>query len=100
VDGHKPEKEGFGNSVGMFDLLVAGSQAPYHFHRDRESILSPISGEAGEIVEGKETVVGPGGVLLTLAGEKHALANRSGQDFRFLERFTCPLLSYDFVGVE
>jgi oxalate decarboxylase/phosphoglucose isomerase-like protein (cupin superfamily) len=90
----------FKNIGGMFGLLVPGSQVPYHYHKDRESILIPISGEAVEIVEGKETVVHPGDVLLIPAGEKHAIANRSNEDFRFLEFFTCPPLSADFVKVE
>jgi mannose-6-phosphate isomerase-like protein (cupin superfamily) len=88
------------NLGGMFGLLVPGSQVPYHYHRDRESILVPISGQAIEIVEGEETVIGPGDILLIPAGEKHMVVNRSGEDFRFLEFFTCPPLLSDFVKAE
>ena len=84
---------------GMFGLLVPGSQVPYHYHTDRESILVPISGQAVEIVEGEETVIGPGDVLLISAGEKHMVVNRFDEDFRFLEFFTCPPLASDFVKV-
>jgi uncharacterized cupin superfamily protein len=100
VNGLKLAEEGFENLGGMFGLVVPGSQVPYHFPRDGESILIPISGEGVEFVEGEDTVVGQGSVLLILAGEKQALANRSNQDFRILELFTCPLLSSDFVEVE
>jgi len=96
----KLDEEGFKNLGGLFGLLVPGSQVPYHFHKERESILIPLSGEAVEIVEGKETPVRPGDVLLIPAGEKHAIANRSDSDFRFLELFTCPPLSADFIKAE
>lgn len=85
---------------GMFGLLVPGSQVPYHYHKERESILIPISGQAVEIVEGREIVVAPGDVLLIPAGEKHMVINRSDEDFRFLEFFTCPPLASDFIRVE
>jgi quercetin dioxygenase-like cupin family protein len=101
---HRPEikleGDGFKNIGGMFGLLVAGSQVPYHYHKNRESILIPISGEAVEIVEGKETVVRPGDVLLIPAGEKHTTINRSESEFRFVEFFTCPPLAADFVKVD
>jgi len=32
----------------------SGSQVPYHYHNHRESIIIVISGEATEIIEGKE----------------------------------------------
>ena len=84
----------------MFGLLVPGSQVPYHYHQNRESIVIPVSGEAVEIIEGKETVIRPGDVLLIPAGEKHTTANRSENDFRYVEFFTCPPLAADFIKVE
>jgi quercetin dioxygenase-like cupin family protein len=101
---HRPEiqldADRFKSLGGMFGLLPPGTQVPYHFHRERESILIPVSGDAVEIVEGRETPVGPGDVLLIPAGEKHAIANRSEREFRFVEFFTCPPLAADFVKVE
>ena len=41
----KLDGDGFKNLGGMFGLLVPSSQVPYHYHKDRESILIPISGE-------------------------------------------------------
>jgi len=96
----KLDGDGFKHLGGLFGLLVPGSQVPYHYHKKRESILIPISGEAVEIVEGKETVVRPGDVLLIPAGEKHTTVNRSDHDFRFVEFFTCPPLSADFVKAD
>ncbi len=84
----------------MFGLLVPGSQVPYHYHEKRESILIPISGEAVEIIEGRETVIRSGDVLLIPAGEKHTTVNRSGGDFRYVEFFTGPPLAADFISVE
>lgn len=85
---------------GMFGLLVPGSQVPYHYHKNRESIIIVISGEAIEIVEGKEYPIKTGDILFIPAGEKHTTINRSSQDFRYLEFFTCPPLGADFVEVK
>jgi quercetin dioxygenase-like cupin family protein len=88
------------NLGGMFGLLVAGSQVPYHYHNNRESIIIVISGEAIEVIEGKEIPIKAGDVLFIPAGEKHTTINRSNRDFRYLEFFTCPPLSADFVEVK
>ena len=93
-------EHGAKNMGGMFGLLVAGSQVPYHFHHNRESIIVAISGEATEVIEGKEIPIKAGDILFIPAGEKHTTINRSNRDFRFLEYFTCPPLSADFVEVK
>jgi len=85
---------------GMFGLLVAGSQVPYHYHNKRESIIIVISGDATEIVEGREIPIKTGDILYIPAGEKHMTLNKSDKDFRYLEFFTCPPLSADFVEVK
>ncbi len=81
---------------GLFGLLVPGSQIPYHYHRQRESIIIAISGEAIEIIEGREFPVKAGDVLHISSGEKHTTVNRSSADFRYLEFFTNPPLLADF----
>jgi hypothetical protein len=63
---------------GMFGLLPPGSQVPYHYHTKRESVM----------------------VCYIAAGEKHTTVNRSDRDFRYLEFFTCPPVSADFVEVK
>ena len=85
---------------GMFGLLIPGSQVPYHYHRHRESIIVIISGEATEIVEGNEIPIKAGDILFIPAGEKHTTVNRSTKDFRYLEFFTSPPVSADFVEVK
>jgi quercetin dioxygenase-like cupin family protein len=95
----KLDGERFRALGGMFGLLVPGSRVPYHYHQNRESILIPVSGEAVEIIEGKETVIRPGDVLLIPAGEKHTTVNRSEDDFRYIEFFTSPPLAADFIKV-
>lgn len=85
---------------GMFGLLVPWSQVPYHYHKHRESIIIVISGEAVEIVEGKEYPIKTGDILFIPAGEKHTTINRSFQEFRYLEFFTSPPLGADFVEVK
>jgi uncharacterized cupin superfamily protein len=95
-----PMKEHRANNLGgMFGLLVPGSRVPYHYHNNRESIIIAISGEAIEVIDGKETPIKAGDILFVPAGEKHTTINRSNQDFRYLEFFTFPPLSADFVEV-
>ncbi len=88
------------NLGGMFGLLVPGSQVPYHYHENRESVIIAISGEATEIIEGEEIPIKAGDVLYIPAGEKHTTVNGSKGDFRYLEFFTCPPLGADFLAVE
>jgi len=85
---------------GMFGLLVAGSQVPYHYHNNRESIIIAISGDATEVLEGKEFPIKAGDVLFIPAGEKHTTINRSQKDFRYLEYFTSPPVGSDFIEVK
>lgn len=73
---------------------------PYHYHNNRESILIAISGEAIEVIEGKEIPIKAGDVLYIPSGEKHTTINRSDKDFRYLEFFTYPPLGADFVEVK
>jgi quercetin dioxygenase-like cupin family protein len=84
---------------GMFGLLSPGSEVPYHYHRNRESVILVIAGEAIEVIEGKEIPIQEGDVIFIPAGEKHMTVNRSKKDFRYLEFFTRPPLAADFVEV-
>ena len=63
---------------GMLGLLPAGCQVPYHFHKNRESIIIFISGEGIEVIEGEESPVKAGDVLFIPAGEKHTTKNVVG----------------------
>ena len=92
---HKAESLG-----GLVAIILAGSQIPYHFHARRESIIIAISGEATEIVEGREFPVKTGDVLFIPPMEKHMLVNRTDRDFRYLEFFTCPPVAADFIEVK
>jgi quercetin dioxygenase-like cupin family protein len=85
---------------GMFGLLVPGSQVPYHYHKERESVIIAISGEAIEVVDGKEFSFKAGDIFYISAGEKHMTLNRSEEDFRYLEFFTSPPVTADFVEVK
>lgn len=85
---------------GMFGLLSPGNQVPYHYHQKRESVIVVISGEAIEVIEGEEMVIKKGDIIFIPSGQKHMTINRSDQDFRYLEFYTCPPLSGDFIAVE
>ena len=101
---YRPEiltnKHGAKELGGMFGLLVPGSQVPYHYHNKRESVIFAISGEAVEVIEGEEFPLKAGWVIHIPAGEKHTTINRSDKDFRYLEFFTCPPVTADFVEVK
>ncbi len=88
------------NLGGLFGLFPPGTQVPYHYHKNRESLIVVISGEGIEVIEGEEIPIKAGDVLYIPAGEKHTTINRSNQDLRFFEFSTCPPLAADFVKVE
>ena len=88
------------NLGGLFGLLVPGSQVPYHFHNKRESIIIAISGDATEIVEGKEIPIKANDILYIPVHEKHMTVNRTDKDFRYLEFYTCPPVMADFIEVK
>jgi mannose-6-phosphate isomerase-like protein (cupin superfamily) len=81
---------------GMFGLLPPNIGVPYHYHKERESILIILSGEGIEIIEEKETKIYTGDVLFIPAMEKHTIKNTGNEDLRFIEFFTNPPLSKDF----
>jgi quercetin dioxygenase-like cupin family protein len=85
---------------GILGILAPGTSPPYHYHDNRESIIFAISGEAVEILEGKETPIKAGDVIFIPPGEKHTTVNRSSQEFRYLEFFTCPPVGKDFIEVK
>lgn len=101
---HRPEilkaEHGFKSLGGMVGILPPGTQVPYHFHKERESVIMVIAGEAVQIIEGEELSISAGDVMLIPAGEKHQTINRSGSDVRYLEFFTCPPVTADFALVE
>ncbi len=76
------------NLGGIFCQLLPGAKLPYHYHKNRESIIILISGEGVEIVDDRETNIKAGDVLYIPAGEKHMMVNRSKNTIRYLEFFT------------
>ena len=96
VTGEQKAKDLGGISV----ILSPGKQVPYHYHAKRESIIIVISGEATQVVEGKDFPIKAGDVLYIPAGEKHMTVNHTEKDLRTLEFFTCPPVMADFVEVK
>ena len=84
--------------AGIFIILPAGEQVPYHYHQTRESLIYIVSGEGIENVEGQEFPVKAGDVLFIPANERHTIMNRSNQDLRYLE-FYSPI-EKDFIEVD
>ena len=92
--------QGAKNLGGMFGLLPAGTQVAYHYHVNRESIIVGISGEATQVIEGKELTFKAGDIFYIPPGKKHTTINRTNADFRYLEFFTYPPMASDFVEVK
>ena len=84
--------------AGIFVILPAGEQVPYHYHETRESLIYILSGEGIEKVESEEFPVKAGDVLFIPANEKHTIINRSDKDIRYLE-FYSPI-ERDFIEVD
>ncbi len=85
---------------GLVVILPSGKSVPYHYHKNRESILLILSGQAVELYEDKEYPIEAGDVIFIPAGAKHAVINRSDQEIRFMEFFTHPPTESDFFQVE
>lgn len=86
---------------GIFGIFVPGHPPyPWHYHQKRESLIIVLSGEATEILEGKEYLMKAGDVIFIPPGEKHTTVNRSGKEFRYIEFFTYPPALADFIEVK
>ncbi len=101
---YKPEiltdQDGARNLGGIFGVLPPASPANYHYHEHRDSVLIALSGQATEIVEGREIQISAGDVLYIPPGERHGIMNNSGSEFRYLEFFTYPPIRSDFLEVK
>ena len=53
---------------GMFGLLPPGAQVPYHYHNKRESVITIISGNGIEIMDGEEIPISTGDVFFIHGG--------------------------------
>jgi quercetin dioxygenase-like cupin family protein len=73
---------------GIFCQLLPGGKQAYHYHKNRESIIIVISGEATVTVEDKEINIRKGDVLYIPAGEKHKMTNDGKEAIRYIEFFT------------
>lgn len=80
------------NLHGIFGSLPpasAGSKLAYHYHKNRESIIQILSGDATEMVEGKPVALKPGDVIFIRPGAKHTLVNNSStQELKYMEFFS------------
>lgn len=75
---------------GIVILLPAKApKAAYHYHKNRESLLMVISGQATEVVEGKEFPLKAGQLIYIPPMVKHVIYNSSDkEDLRYMEFFT------------
>ena len=93
-------KQGIEDIGGLFAILPAGDEVPYHYHEDRESVIMGISGEAVQVMEGEEFAFTVGKIIIVPPNTKHQTINRSQEEFRYIEFFTNPPVMSDFHIVE
>ena len=75
---------------GIVILLPAKApKAAYHYHKNRESLIMVISGQATEVVEGKKFPLKAGQLIYIPPMVKHVIYNSSDtEDLRYMEFFT------------
>ncbi len=80
------------NINGIFGSLPPaspGGQWSYHHHRNRESIIQILSGDATEMIEGTPVQLKPGEVIFIPPNVKHALLNNSStEELKYMEFFS------------
>lgn len=94
------EEQGINDLGGLFAILPAQSEVPYHYHEARESVIMAISGEAIQVMEGEEFPFTAGKIIIVPPQTKHQTINRSQDEFRYIEFFTNPPVMSDFHMVE
>lgn len=92
------KSDGAKRLAGIFVVLPAGEQVPYHYHETRESLIFLISGEGIEKIDDKEFPVKAGDILFIPSNERHTIINRSDKDLRYLEYYTPT--KKDFIEVD
>jgi quercetin dioxygenase-like cupin family protein len=96
----KDEAKNLGGIFGIMPPAAPGAKPVYHYHKDRESIIMVLSGEATEMVEGQAIPLKAGDIIFIRPMVKHTIMNHSGKDFRYIEFFTHPPVMADFVPVK
>lgn len=79
---------------GIFSILPPAAPAAepaYHYHKNRESIIQILSGDATEMVEGKAIPLKPGDVIFIPPNIKHTLLNSSSTgELKYIEFYSPP----------
>jgi quercetin dioxygenase-like cupin family protein len=97
------DEDGAKNLGGIFGIMppaAPGAKPPYHYHKNRESVIMVVSGEATEMLEGQAIPLKTGDVIFIPPMVKHTIMNNSGKDFRYIEFFTYPPVRADFFPVK
>ena len=97
------DKDGAKNLGGIFGIMppaAPGAKPAYHYHKNRESVIMVVSGEATEMLEGQAIPLNAGDVIFIPPMVKHTIMNHSGKDFRYIEFFTHPPVKADFIPVK
>lgn len=96
----KNDAKNLGGIFGIMPPAAPGAKPAYRYHKNRESIIMVISGEATEMVEGQTIPLKAGDVIFIPPMVKYTIMNNPGKDFRYIEFFTHPPVMADFVPVK
>lgn len=85
-------KEGAQHLNGIFASLPPGKpgeKPQYHFHKNRESIIQILAGDATEMIEGKAVPLKVGDVIYIAPGTKHTMLNNSTtEEVKYMEFYS------------
>jgi quercetin dioxygenase-like cupin family protein len=86
------EKEQAKNLNGILASIppdTPGAKPAYHYHKNRESVIQILSGDATEMIEGKPVPLKPGDVIFIAPNTKHTMMNNSStQEVKYMEFFS------------
>jgi mannose-6-phosphate isomerase-like protein (cupin superfamily) len=71
-------------SVVAFDTLPPGAEIGLHHHRAEEELYIIVAGDGTVIVDGTDTPIRAGDVVLTKPGSSHAVRNTSASDLSLI----------------
>jgi quercetin dioxygenase-like cupin family protein len=75
--------------LASIPAATPGAKPAYHYHKNRESVIQILSGEATEMDDGKPVLLKPGDIIYIAPNVKHTMMNNSpAQEVKYMEFFS------------
>jgi quercetin dioxygenase-like cupin family protein len=75
--------------LASIPAATPGAKPAYHYHKNRESVIQILSGDATEMIEGKPVPLKPGDVIYIAPNVRHTMMNNSStQEVKYMEFFS------------